>query len=319
MTRYNLVFRGQILQDASLDEVKDNLARLFKADAKKIARLFSGKPVVIKKELDPAAAKKYLQVFKKAGAKALAVKIAPDVNDETGHKIEHTQDDTSGQTRNSVHSPSGLSGGLASLVNYNSNSNNSNSKNHPENHSRSSIPTTTVISASNTSTAEKYETVLTLAAANEGTFPKSSSKVTIDMPDISHLSMSPPKSGSLEEYAEIIIPIVIPDTQHITLGDPRSGNLAEFIQPVEAVELPDISSIKLAEQDGQDLSAESKKSVPVEIPHTCELNLSVEGKDDNKKSAKKSGPVEIPDVSHLHLETIDNINQIQGKAIFKID
>ena len=73
MLRYNLVFQGQIAKQASLDEVKKNLARLFKTDEEKIARLFSGKPVILKKQLDAVKTKHYLAALKQAGAIVQAI------------------------------------------------------------------------------------------------------------------------------------------------------------------------------------------------------------------------------------------------------
>ena len=75
MAHYNLIFQGKIIDGASLAEVKKNVAQLFKADAAKTAALFSGKPIVIKKNLDTESAKKYIAVLKKAGAVVKAVKL----------------------------------------------------------------------------------------------------------------------------------------------------------------------------------------------------------------------------------------------------
>jgi hypothetical protein len=75
MTHYNLIFQGKIIEGALLDEVKQNVAHLFKADTAKIAVLFSGKAIVIKKNLETSAAKKYLTIMKKAGAIVRVVKI----------------------------------------------------------------------------------------------------------------------------------------------------------------------------------------------------------------------------------------------------
>lgn len=65
---YEVSFSGQIQADANLDEVKANIARMFKADEATLARLFSGKRVVIKKNLSAEAADKYSIAFAKAGA-----------------------------------------------------------------------------------------------------------------------------------------------------------------------------------------------------------------------------------------------------------
>jgi hypothetical protein len=65
---YEVIFSGQIQEGAELNEVKARIATMFKADEVTIARLFSGKPVVIKKNLTAEAADKYSIAFTKAGA-----------------------------------------------------------------------------------------------------------------------------------------------------------------------------------------------------------------------------------------------------------
>jgi uncharacterized protein YdgA (DUF945 family) len=65
---FEVVFSGQISEDAELDEVKAGIGEIFKADDAMIERLFSGKRIVIKKNLDKEAAHKYSMAFKKVGA-----------------------------------------------------------------------------------------------------------------------------------------------------------------------------------------------------------------------------------------------------------
>lgn len=65
---YNVVFRGMLTGAKSEDEVKVELAALFKASADKIEALFSGKPVVIKRNIDAATATKFRAAFERAGA-----------------------------------------------------------------------------------------------------------------------------------------------------------------------------------------------------------------------------------------------------------
>ena len=65
---YEVTFSGEIQEGARLDEVKARLGKLFKADEVMIARLFSGKTVVIKKNLSAEAADKYSIAITKAGA-----------------------------------------------------------------------------------------------------------------------------------------------------------------------------------------------------------------------------------------------------------
>lgn len=66
--RYSVIFRGNTVEGSDLSAVKANMAKLFKMDAAKIEIMFSGKPVMIKKDLDKAKAKSYLDALKNAGA-----------------------------------------------------------------------------------------------------------------------------------------------------------------------------------------------------------------------------------------------------------
>lgn len=66
---YDIFFRGEALEGAPLATVKAHFAKLFKADDAKLAHLFSGKVIALKKQLSKEDALKYQQLFKKAGAK----------------------------------------------------------------------------------------------------------------------------------------------------------------------------------------------------------------------------------------------------------
>ncbi|GAB6386851.1 hypothetical protein [Stutzerimonas marianensis] len=70
MSRYEIAFSGELAPGATLEQVEANLARLFQADAQRIAALFSGRRVVIKQDLDHASVEKYRQAMARAGAVA---------------------------------------------------------------------------------------------------------------------------------------------------------------------------------------------------------------------------------------------------------
>lgn len=78
---YEVVFFGEIVEGAELDQVKAKVAAMFKADAAKLAQLFSGKRVVIKKNIDQATANKYQSALKNAGAKCEVKSLVDTVAD----------------------------------------------------------------------------------------------------------------------------------------------------------------------------------------------------------------------------------------------
>ncbi len=67
-TRYNIIFDGQTAPDKDIQAVKDALIRTLKTDERSIEMLFTGKPVMIKRNVDAAVAQKYQKAFEAAGA-----------------------------------------------------------------------------------------------------------------------------------------------------------------------------------------------------------------------------------------------------------
>jgi len=65
---FNVVFRGDILPEHALADVKARFAQLFKMDATKAEGFFSGKPLVLKANCDRATADKFKAVLTQAGA-----------------------------------------------------------------------------------------------------------------------------------------------------------------------------------------------------------------------------------------------------------
>jgi hypothetical protein len=65
---YAVVFTGRLVDGAAPEQVKARFAQLFKVDVAKVAPMFTGRPVTIKKGLDEATARKYQQALQQAGA-----------------------------------------------------------------------------------------------------------------------------------------------------------------------------------------------------------------------------------------------------------
>jgi len=68
MSQYNLIFQGTIADGYRLEQVKKNLANIFKVDEKKVETLFTKDSVILKKDLNHESAVKYRQALLKAGA-----------------------------------------------------------------------------------------------------------------------------------------------------------------------------------------------------------------------------------------------------------
>jgi hypothetical protein len=73
-TSYHIVFDGTLTGEVGLADTKKQLAAMFKMNATQVEALFTGKPVVVKRNVDEATAAKFKAAFKKAGA---ACKVVP--------------------------------------------------------------------------------------------------------------------------------------------------------------------------------------------------------------------------------------------------
>lgn len=82
MKLYEIVFSGQLIPGAQLDRVKANLAKLFQADAQRIALLFSGRRLVLKNNLDHAGAEKYRSTLERAGVHVEVVTMPGQIDAE---------------------------------------------------------------------------------------------------------------------------------------------------------------------------------------------------------------------------------------------
>lgn len=81
MSRYEIVFNGGVVPGAQLAQVQNNLARLFQADAHRVATLFSGRRLVLKNHLDAASAEKYRATLARAGAQVQVLPMAEAVEE----------------------------------------------------------------------------------------------------------------------------------------------------------------------------------------------------------------------------------------------
>jgi uncharacterized membrane protein YhaH (DUF805 family) len=68
--RFKIVFDGALLPGVEITTAKLNLADLFKSDVSAIERLFSGKPVALKRDLTHADAQTYLDALSRTGIDA---------------------------------------------------------------------------------------------------------------------------------------------------------------------------------------------------------------------------------------------------------
>lgn len=86
--RFKIVFDGALLPGVDLANAKLNLAALYKSDVAAIERLFSGKPVALKRDLSQADAQTYLQALKNTGIDA-RIESEPSIELNLSEVNEH--------------------------------------------------------------------------------------------------------------------------------------------------------------------------------------------------------------------------------------
>jgi uncharacterized protein YbjQ (UPF0145 family) len=94
---YNIVFEGKTVPGKEIDLVKKALMNILKADEQSIDRLFSGKRVLIRKNVEAATAKKFRKAFEDVGAvcNLEQVKVSGEVSAPIQHEgVEMTEADS---------------------------------------------------------------------------------------------------------------------------------------------------------------------------------------------------------------------------------
>ena len=82
MKQFNVVFGGAVSGGRNVEEVKQNLATLFKADDKKIDQLFDAPQVVLKRNVDYEQAMKFQTALQRAGAICDVEEIVQDIDQQ---------------------------------------------------------------------------------------------------------------------------------------------------------------------------------------------------------------------------------------------
>lgn len=206
--RYNIVFRGELVSGADPDQVRRNLAQLFKMELERVEKLFAGKPVVLKKEADQATAMKMRAALKKAGAEC---EMKPVGGEETPAQPQSPTPETSPGTAppETQSSDSGATAGEA----------------QPE--------TTPASSGAGVSMEDKPENLETVGTIRTGGTGFSS-----------EFEVAP--AGADLEQAGLDDEPVNPDISHLSLAAP--GTDLEQLQTEEEVEVPDISHLKVVDE-----------------------------------------------------------------------
>lgn len=206
---YNLIFRGELLEGHGVEAVQKKLASLLKMDAARVAKLFDGKSVTLKRGVDRATAAKYQKAFKGVGAK---LRVMAAASQATANEAKPTP-------------PS--AGATKSLA------------------ERLVAQEARAGSASTPSAAFGPAWDLAPAGSDLVRPEERPPELPVDVPDVSHISAVPANSGSLADVVVKVEPPPPPDVSGISVADVG----VDLTDPTEAapVHVPDTSDITIAE------------------------------------------------------------------------
>ena len=77
---YSVVFAGELIEGFEIESVKKAFADIFQVKNENVQKYFTGKPRVVKKNLDEETAARYQRVFAKYGANVEVLKNAAEVS-----------------------------------------------------------------------------------------------------------------------------------------------------------------------------------------------------------------------------------------------
>jgi ribosomal protein L37E len=87
MANYQVLFNGEIAENASMDVVRENLARELGLDDRKAKQLFSGRTVVVRSQLEQAEAQSWQEKLAEFGAVCRIKDFAPK-SDTASFKVD---------------------------------------------------------------------------------------------------------------------------------------------------------------------------------------------------------------------------------------
>jgi hypothetical protein len=208
-TRYNIVFHGELVSGADPEQVRRNLAQLFKMELERVEQLFAGKPVTLKKEADQATAMKMRAALKKAGAECEMKALDEDGSPEAPPGQAPASGATAAPSATDRPSEAGKRSDDA----------------------QAAAPAASGAGVSMEDKPETLETVGTIRTGGTGFS--------------SEFEVAPP--GADMEEAQTREEQVDPDISHLSLAPP--GTDLEQLQTEQAVEVPDISHLKVQDPD----------------------------------------------------------------------
>lgn len=296
---FHLVFRGEVLEGQQQADVAKRLAALLKMEPAKVGALFSGKPVVLKRDAPKSVAAKYQAAFKNAGARLRVVAAdsdrtaaqakaapprasrAPSAAPEPPPKKMSLAERLAAEEAAKVEAPGpdAASAGAPNVVDGRPGA--------------ASVP----------DDAPGADAFSLAPAVGDLVSEEERPRVAAVEVDVSHLSAAPAGTGSLEEVLEHLPPPPAPDVSGISLAEVGADIGPEQEEVIAAVAVPDIDLAE-AGADIETLPAPPPAPVPDADFAVAELGADIDPED-------KPAPPPPPDVSHIRLAT-------EGRASFAV-
>ena len=191
---FDIFFRGQIMEGRDPAAVKEEIAKLFKADADKVARLFSGKPTCIKSGVDQETAARYRDAIRNAGA-LVEIRPAAQTMEEEAPKPAAV--------------PTSEPPAVESLAT------------ETEDGDMVLLPPNTgsLIDCAQEVVPEPIPNISSISLAPEGATIDESEEAPPAEIDTSDLTLNPAQTGSLEDCARPVEPTPIPDISQMELEE----------------------------------------------------------------------------------------------------
>jgi hypothetical protein len=289
---YDIFFAAQLIEGFEEATVRQNIARLFKANDETLEKLFSGKPQLIKRGVDKAAAIKYKTAMQNAGAVARIREQAPKVAPPPLDDDLPSSSDIPSASKQAEEKPA-LS--MADRVAALAGDPEPEPTAEPAAESRTeptAEPAAAAKPAADTSSAgddfslapagsdvlreeerENHEELdidtSAIHLTSEFTEPEPVQVEAPPAPDTSHLSMG--EVGEDIPHLETTEETVNPDVSHLSMGE-VGEDIPHLEEEVELLE-PDTSGIDLAPEGSEVLEEEYRQKEVAEAPNTDHLSL----------------------------------------------
>jgi len=278
-SHYKVTFNGQCISDLTTEQVKKNLARLFKSPEQTIEKLFSGKIITIKKGLTKNKALAYQQAMQKAGAIST---ICPMQVDETVNLAAPSVNDNEKGAHNSAHVLVDEKLPAPPTVNTGDD----------EYQNLAAPPPAEITNAAGPLGIPPVEKWRLDPSGTRISKPKR--KIVRKPPSIEHIELSPPKSDMGQ--ARHPVEAVIPDISNLNLA--QSGERLSTPLKKKNITIPDLSHLGMGEI-GEDIGQVVRVKETVN-PDTSHYELA--DSSENIPQIKQEKELIDPDISYLSLD-----------------